>query len=194
MRASCAAWLRESTTDTPRLRLRIEDDRGAALSDAVVHLDGAVTDVSHVVEVDPGKHVTTADFAGRRGLTEFSAHKGDQDVLVMIDLRDKVQSRPTPVATYVLGGVTVAAAIALAAFGGSALAQSGDLSACSPYCAPDRRGSLNTVMIGADVSLGISAAALLATVIVYVARPTVVREVRLGGAAAARLPFGGFRF
>ena len=64
MRERCAAWLKDAEAKTPRLLLTIEDDRGQALPLADVHVDGMLTSAREV-ELDPGRHVVRADFAGR---------------------------------------------------------------------------------------------------------------------------------
>jgi hypothetical protein len=189
MRERCALWRSEAEARTPRLSLRVNDDRGVPLPGAQLHVDGQeVTlprDAATVLEVDPGKHVARADFGGRRELAEVDVALGTRSLTLTLDLRSRVDSRPTPSLAYALGATFGAAAVAFGIFGTSALVQAGHLSDCQPYCAADRKAPFDTAVIGSDVSAGIGAAALLGAVIVYLARPTVTREVRISSRGVA---------
>ncbi len=189
MRERCSGWLREAETATPRLALRVNDDRGLPLPGAQLHVDGREVALAPapttLLEVDPGKHVVRADFAGRRELVELDVTDGTRSLRLTLDLRTQVPARPTPPAVYALGATFGAAAIAFTVLGTSALVQAGHLDSCQPYCAADRKAPFDTAVIGADVSAAVGAAALLGAVIVYLARPTVTREVRVSSRGLA---------
>ena len=187
MRDRCVGWLHDAEAHTPRLTLRVNDDRGTPLPGAQVHLDGLEVTLppSTPLEVDPGKHVVRADFAGRRELAEVDVTEGVRPVTLTLDLRSRVEARPAPKLAYGLGAASGVAAIAFAVFGTSALVQAGHLDACRPYCAAERKAPFDAAVIGADISAGVGAAALLGAVIVYLARPTVTREVRVSSRGIA---------
>lgn len=180
IRDKCAAWLRESDAETPRVVLRVVDDRGATLPVRLVHVDGVETRIDGPVALDPGRHTVRADFAGRTGAIDLDAAPSTREAKVVVDLRATRLERPIPAATYVFGGAAIVGAAVATAFGVSALVQKGHLEACAPFCPSDRRAPLERATLAADVSGGLAIAAALGAAIVYLARPTVSREVRVG--------------
>jgi hypothetical protein len=189
MRERCALWRSEVEARTPHLSLRVNDDRGLPVPGAQLHVDGQEVTLAPgaatLLEVDPGKHVARANFAGRRELAEVDVTEGTRSLALTLDLRTRLDTRPTPALVYGLGATFGAAAIAFGIFGTSALVQAGHLGDCQPYCAADRKAPFDTAVVGSDVSAGLGAAALLGAVIVYLARPTVTREVRVSSRGVA---------
>ena len=188
MRVRCAKWRDEVRAATPVLTIRPVDDRGQAIRDAVVRVDGALVDPAGPVPVDPGPHELRADHAGRRFVTTLDPRPGAQEVTATIDLRDRVETRPAPAAFFALGATAAAGLLAYGGFGIATLVEAGKLDACSPFCDPSSRGPLQATEVAADVGLGVGVAAALAATLVYLARPTVLREVRLGAGGL------GYRF
>jgi hypothetical protein len=184
MRERCATWLKDAEAKTPKLFIVVVDDAGQTLSRADVHLDGTLTQERRV-EVDPGKHVLRADFAGQRAILEVDANAPTQEARLVLDLRKRVDERPVPPWVVGLGIAAGVSAASLGAFGTSALVQSNHLRACEPYCPESRKAPLQTAIVGADVSLGALAVTLLAGTVLYLARPTVSREVRVTASGAS---------
>jgi hypothetical protein len=181
MRTRCAAWRDEVVAKTPVLQIHAQDDRGHAIDDVVVRLDGAVIDPSRPVPLDQGPHAVRADHAGRHFELSLPEPKpGVQDVIATIDLRDRVPTRPTPPSFWLLSGTAGAGFLAFGAFGVATLVQESNLRACSPYCDASGKGPLQATEIGADIGLGIGVAAALAATFAYLARSTVMKEVRIG--------------
>jgi hypothetical protein len=81
--------------------------------------------------------------------------------------------RPTPVLTYVLGGVALAGVAGFAAFGISGQSKKKALeTSCRPVCSDDELQPVQTQFLLADVSLGIAIVSTVTAGIVYFARPT----------------------
>jgi hypothetical protein len=179
MRARCAQWRDEVSAATPVLKIHPVDDLGNAIPDATVRLDGAIIDPSQPVPLDIGPHELRAEHAGRHVVLSLLEPKpGPQDVNVAIDLRSTVPTRPPPTTFWVLGGAATAGVVAFAAFGIATLAQANHLSSCTSFCDPSAKTPLEATETGADVGLTIAVAAGLAATVVYLVRPTVLKDVR----------------
>ena len=179
MRARCAQWRDELLAATPVLSIRTLDDLGQPVRESTTRLDGALIDPAKPVDVDPGSHELRVEHAGRVAVLSLEPKPGPQPVTLTLDLRDKVPARPTPRAVYWLAGTTGVALASLAALSIGTLVQQSNLRGCSPYCSPSTQGTLDGIEVGADLSLGVAAAAALGAAIVYLARPTVFKDVRL---------------
>jgi hypothetical protein len=180
MRTRCAQWLSDVRKEVPVVAVRVVDDRGEAVPGAVVRLDGTVVDASATFPLDPGRHELRAAFAGRDAIVTFDTRPGSQEVQAVVDLRKKVFERPISTPAYVAGGVALAGLIAFGALGAASLVEVGHLSSCTPYCEASSRPPLVATQDTADVALGVGVAGALAATILYLARPTVAKEIRIG--------------
>jgi hypothetical protein len=167
------------------LRIRTVDDRGVAVSDARVRIDGVLIDASTVVPVNPGPHEVRAQYAGRQVVLSIEPKPGVQDVVATLDLRTQVPTRPTPTSFYIVGTSALVGLAAFGVFGIASLVQAGELNVCSPYCQVSNRSPLEATEVGADVSLAVSAAAVLGAMVAYLVRPTVFKHLRLSGPGVA---------
>jgi hypothetical protein len=180
IRARCAEWRDEVIAKTPVLQIHPEDDLGRPLADVVVRIDGLIVDPAKPVPLDLGSHELRAEHAGRRfELLLPDPKPGVRDIKATIDLRSQVPARPVSSWVWVLGTTAAVGLVAFGAFSVATLVQQNDLQVCSPYCDPSSKPPLQATEVGADIGLGIGVAAALAATFVYVARPTVMREVRL---------------
>jgi hypothetical protein len=92
--------------------------------------------------------------------------------------------RPTPVATYVFGGLTVALAVPTAILMVRAKGLNTDYKAANGTLPADQlqtqHDDVKSANLLADIFLGVTAASLVTTGITYLARPTKTRE-KVGG-------------
>ena len=102
----------------------------------------------------------------------------------MIDLRQRKDERPIPPWVTGVGIASGVSAIALIAFGTSAIVQSDHLQSCEPYCASNRKAPLDAAITGADIAAVSFGVTLVATTVLYLVRPTVSREVRITASSA----------
>src|SRR5205085_954792 len=84
---------------------------------------------------------------------------------------DADSSRPVPAIAYVFGAVTVVGAAGFTYFALTGLHDKRELDACRPSCASDRIDAAKQKFLVADAFLLAGAAALAATIYVYVTRP-----------------------
>ncbi len=182
VRRDCAKWLPEMEDAVPTVVLVLHDARGADVSDAKVTVDGDTVATSidgRPLALDPGPHDITFEVAGRPPVTsKFVLRAGDKNRPVSATLQpeapvpqaasttiapstDRSERGGIPTASYVLGGVGLAALGSFAVFG---ITGKGDLSTlrttCAPHCATSDLDAAKTKLVIADVSLGIGLVAL----------------------------------
>jgi hypothetical protein len=174
VRAYCKGKLAEVEPEIPSLAIHVEDDRGLPVRDAAVLVDTLPVDVALPVDVDPGRHLVRATYAGRTATTEVDAARDAKAraVRVRIDLRREVTQRPVPwyVAGFgVLAGVATLTAVGFAA---AAQAQASNLAYCNPTCDPKYQGLFTATTVTVDVALGVAVASALAATFAYLLRPS----------------------
>jgi hypothetical protein len=108
-------------------------------------------------------------------------------------------SRPVPVMTYALGGVSLLAFGSFAYFGLASQSERKKLEdTCAPNCSPDKADKVDQLGLIADVSLAVGAATAIGAVVFYLTRPEEPAEPDMafgitpldGGASAS----AAFRF
>jgi hypothetical protein len=212
----CMEWLGELQRQVPSVSFRVTSD-GVSREDARVFIDDdPVLDRKRgkAVDVNPGTHrvrVVLPPFEPYE--TALVVNEGDQFRVLDIEFTRARPSkgqpgdagaqvhRPIPVASIVLAGVSVGAAISGAAFGLSSRSLRQQLEAeCAPDCPSDRVAALRRRALLTDISWGVSAASLLTAAAFYVLRPErrVQSSVELdigwlpAGGAAVRVSFSRF--
>jgi hypothetical protein len=195
VRADCGEWLDVVRKTVPSLVMRVKSD-DKDVFDVRVSVDGKLL-TSHLdgtpFELNPGPHVVRFEHSNFAPI--------EQQILVLEGEKNRVVDanfvkvgsvpteplqrpipaepltpvetyRPTPVLTYVLGGV------ALAGFAGfAALAVTGQdkkkalESSCRPICTDNDLQPVRTQFLLADVSLGIAIVSTVAAGVVYLTRP-----------------------
>jgi hypothetical protein len=187
VRTDCIAWLDQVQAEFPTLAIHAQKD-GVDVANVKVMVDNEVAAArldGSSLEVEPGEHTLRFE-------TE-----GAPPVVIKLVVREREKDRPIPVAflspsfglegaapaetrysrtvpvgTFILGGLGVAG---LATFGvlglvGKNRENSMDTT-CKPNCSQTAIGNVRDEYIGADVALGVGAAALLAAGIVYLVHP-----------------------
>ncbi len=188
VRTDCIAWLDQVQNAIPSLAIRAAKD-GEEIATVKVIADEEIIATrldGSSLEVEPGEHTFRFETEGAPPVVlKLLVHEREKDRVVAVTFasspepeRAKVETnarrfiRPVPPGMYVLGGVGVAG---LAAFGVLGLIGKNDESAlvstCSPNCTPSAIGKVRGEYVGADIGLGVGAAALVSSVIWYVLRP-----------------------
>ena len=186
-RADCTRWLGEVEATLPAIVVR-------ATRDARVLVDGKLA-AEHAdarpIALDPGKHVVRVEPAGcAPHEKEVTLTSGTVDVSFDVcgEARASVEApapvhyaRRPPLATYVLGGVGLAALASFVAFGAVGVADANHLrDTCYPHCDPGAVDSANAELAVADASLGVAVACAAAALIVWLVAPKLVPQRALG--------------
>jgi hypothetical protein len=200
----CSAWLAEVDASMPSIVLGAVDARGRDIDDVSVSLDGRPLRErldGKAIDVDPGPH--TLRYA-RKGATSIDyrvvIQEGEKNRLVRVVFPDPAvalapspeapAAGPTvPIATYLLGGLTLLAAGSFAYFGLRASGEASDARACEATLGCNNVSMRDEAMTHAhvaDVSLAVGALALVATGLTFyfgrshVAAPPLVAAPRTG--------------
>jgi hypothetical protein len=193
VRRDCRSWLAEVDAAMPTLILRALDDAGKPLSDVRVLVDGTIVvprlgDAPEVpLEVDPGPHTVrferTGSVAAEQRLTIGQGEKRRSITVHLASIRTPApaarpsaapeeEDRPVPTATYVLGGIGLAALAGFVGFGLAGSSQYHSLeNSCKPHCTDDVIAPVRTKFLIANVSLAIAGLAVGAAAIFYFTRP-----------------------
>jgi hypothetical protein len=196
VRADCGEWLEVVTKTIPSLVVRVKSDEKDVF-DAHVSMDGKLL-TAHLdgtpLELNPGAHTLRFEYANFDPIVqEILVLEGEKNRVVVANFvkagpvaKEPPQPlepaspapvasyRPTPVLTYVLGGVAVAGAAGFAAFAITGQSQKKDLeSSCRPVCTDEQLQPVKTKFLLADVSLGVAIVSAVTAGIVYFTRPSV---------------------
>jgi hypothetical protein len=188
----CVEWLGQYERRIPSISVRVSAD-GAGRTDARVAVDGVPVEslLGKAIELNPGEHVVRVELAPFAPFeTTVLINEGDQfrvveatfatlarpSLAAQPEQREApvVMERPVPTLAYVFGAVTLAAAANGAGWALSSMSLRHDMEkACAPACNPDSVAVLRQRATVADISWGVSAASLIATVTFYALRPEV---------------------
>lgn len=195
VRKDCAGWLADVEERTPTVVLGARDPGGRDLTAVRVLVDGApLVDAleGKAIPLDPGEHRIRYEWAGGAPVEErVVLREGEKRRTVTVQFAAPpapapTPSRPVPIAPIVLGGVALAAG---GAFAGLALSAKSDFDhlqgTCAPQCAPAQVDPIRVKVIAANVSLGVSIAALGAGAVLLAVRPSAPAKVAFGIAPTA---------
>ena len=217
VRADCGDWLELVSKTIPSLVIRAKlNDQD--VFDVRVSVDGKVV-TSHLdgtpIELNPGAHTFRFEYSNFDPISqEILVLEGEKNRVVAANFVKAAPVsmqppkapereapapietyRPTPVLTYVLGGVALAGVAGFAAFGISGQSEKKELeTSCRPTCSNGDLQPVQTRFLLADVSLGIAIVSTVTAGIVYLARPTkplpgAASQGKAGG-SASRFAFG----
>jgi hypothetical protein len=187
----CLGWMEEVDKQIPSVSFGVTAN-GVTRADVQVFIDDAlVLDQlsGRAISVNPGPHrvrVVLAPFAPFEQELVFS--EGDRFRMVNVEFaspraRDPLappnaarpeveKSRPVPVATYVFGGLGIAAAISGGAWGISNVALRSEMEdECAPDCSDRSIDVLKQRALIADISWGVSIVSLATAATIYFLRP-----------------------
>jgi hypothetical protein len=191
----CTKIYSELQTATPSVVLSARAPNGDELTKVSVSVDGkpALDELDgKPMRLDPGNHTFSFSSAEHGSIEhEYLIRAGEQFRAITIDFapektgqgdanaRDRepnpsgpTPSRRPPLASYVLGGVSV---VGLGAFIGFRIAGSHEFDArasdCKPTCSSSQVESIRQKYVLSDIALGVSAAATAAAVTIYLVAP-----------------------
>jgi hypothetical protein len=188
VRTDCITWLDQVQAEFPTLAIHAQKD-GVDVANVKVIVDNVLAAArldGSSLEVEPGEHTLRFE-------TE-----GAPPVVLKLVVRDREKDRPIPVSflsasfglegpapgetprysrtvpagAIVLGGVGVAGLVTFGVLGlvGKNRESTMDTT-CKPYCSQAAIGNVRAEYTGADVALGVGAAALVSAGIWYLANP-----------------------
>jgi hypothetical protein len=195
VRAECGRWLGEVDGLLPSIVVSARTAGGADVSDARVLVDGEAL-LDHLdgrpLALDPGSHQIRVESPGFLPFEETAVlSEGDKARSLVLTLSpahptaaagtapegaapsSSGTTRPVPVTVYVAGGIALAGLASFGTFGLLGRSEYFNLkSTCSPGCSSAQDSPVRTKLIAADVSLGVSIAALVGGAIFYLTRPS----------------------
>lgn len=194
VRSDCVDWLEGMSKNVPSLVFRLQSD-GRDVSDVRVSLDGKLL-TSRLdgtpLELNPGPHTLRFEYGTFDPIQqEILVLEGEKNRVVAanfvkaapvakepppkpVEPAAPVETyRPTPVLTYVLGGVALAGVASFTAFGLSGQSEKKSLEkSCRPTCSDSELEPVQTRFLIGDLSLGIAVASAVTAGILYVTRPS----------------------
>jgi hypothetical protein len=190
-RDDCSKWLGEVEASLAGVVVRASQ-AGAAFDDARVLVDGAVAAEridARPITLDPGKHVVRVEPRGcAPHQSEVTVASGRTETVAFDVCGEPKPVAPVtvvvkhpPIATFVFGGLGIAALATFAIVGGVGASDANNLkNTCYPGCPQSDVDRANTELAIADVALGITVAcAAIATVWWLVAPRTTTKTVAL---------------
>ena len=196
VRSDCGEWLETVSKTIPSLVIRAKSD-DKDVFEVRVFVDGKLVK-SHLdgtpFELNPGPHSLRFEYSNFDPIKqEILVLEGEKNLVIAANFAKAlpvsqeplakaperespapVESyRPTPVLTYVLGGVALAGVAGFAAFGSLGQKEKTELeSSCRPLCSDKDLQPVRTKFLVADASLGLAIVSVVAAGVVYFARPT----------------------
>jgi hypothetical protein len=174
LQRDCKPWLAEIDRDTPRLDVQVKAEDGGPVEGASVTVD--LDPLSGPTAFDPGNHVVKVEAKGmttsERRVT-LRAGEGTRTLEVRLarvqKLPEPARPRPVPVGGIVLTAIGGAALAVFAGLGvaGNAKKAALDAAHCAPHCSPSDVGTVRSLYVGADVSLGLGLGSLVTAAVLY---------------------------
>lgn len=181
LRKECGEQIEGIESVIPSLVFEALDESGNADGSVKVSLDGTLVAerlTGGSVEVEPGEHKVRFERADGKVIEQrVLVAEGEKHRKIVADYATLVPRAPKdthpppeekkiPLATYIAGGVAVAALGSFTAFALAGKSKEDDLaSTCSPNCSADEVGSVDRSYLVADVSLGVAALATIVAVV-----------------------------
>jgi hypothetical protein len=176
----------------PSVVLVARDAAGRDLRDVHVTLDGGpLVDHldAHAIPIDPGEHAFRFERGGVTVEERVMVREGEKARLLTVTVDAAPRAGPEPpaeptataprstnVATYIVGGLGLAALGAFGYFGLSGRSEYFDLEhSCAPHCTSSQTAPGRTKLIVADISLGVSVVALGVAAYMLLTRSSVTK-------------------
>lgn len=196
VKKDCVAWLDEVNASIPSIVIEAKGPDGKETFDVKVSIDGEVVaeklDVK-AIEVDPGTHKLTLEYAGEPPVEqELILRQGQKNKTVEVSFAKKVEKPAAPIAepegepepeqkpsgagkpptlSYVLGGVGLLALGGATYFWLGASSEESDLdsSGCEPNCDQGDVDSIKQKRLIGDIALGVGVVAIGAAAYLWLA-------------------------
>ncbi len=205
-RDDCSRWLNEVEAAQPTIVIVAKGDAGEDVADVRVVIDGDTT-IDHLdkaIPIDPGEHTLRFTRNARVFDQKLVVREGEKMRSVLVSFAVGADSagsaaaaasarfgshkRAIPTASYVLGGVGLAALAGFGAFALSGYSKERSLRdspcAATSTCSTAETDSVKKRYLIGDVLLGVGVASIGAAIVVYFVQPRTTRPE-----AAAGLPF-----
>jgi hypothetical protein len=187
----CIESLKELVARIPTIIPVARDEQKHDLVDVEVTVEGKVTKRSldgREIEINPGLHRLRFTSAGRRpaeiDVLVREREKGRPVEVQLEPVTPPAEPRPSPeavpapakkaasvpLATYVLGGIGVAALGTASGFGLAGFSARADADRCKPNCTERDVDTVNQRFLAADISLGVGLIALAAAAWIYLSQ------------------------
>lgn len=210
--SDCGNWITDLEQRTPSIVIEVKVD-GRPADNVKISLDREpVSDWTHAIKVNPGRHVIRAEVPKFEPYEEAIVFpEGQRMRLVPIEFKSPVavgpatalapmpsaepaardegtMSRPVPGAVYPLLGVGAAGLIGFGIFAVIGRSKQSDLeNSCQPHCTDSDLAPMKTAYLIGDISGAVGVASLVGAAIVYFSRPA-----RPGSALSVQIgPVGG---
>lgn len=198
--SDCTQWLADVEQQQSSIVVAANDAAGRPIVDASVSIDGKVVATKldgTAIDVDPGEHeLGVRSSEGESSVQRIVARESEKARLVRIQLPVHGRSsmlhqatpsvRRIPAASWVLGGVALAAAIPWGVFGVLGLTEKADLdSTCKGTCSLPSIDDVRRDFNVADIAGGVALAAIVGAVLVAILAPSRSRTL-----SAAMTPGG----
>ena len=179
--ADCSRWVREVEADLPTLRVTVRDERGRAVDNLRVLIDGVAIPLATLaapIVLEAGPHELQFDAPGYQALRlEKALRPSDREVAVVVTLRPPQapvsdnRAGGVPTASWLLAGVGAVALGGSIYFGVTANDEYQELKqSCAPRCEPSASDHLYRNAVISDVALATSLVAFAASAVLYFTR------------------------
>jgi hypothetical protein len=202
VKQDCAKWLGEVDASTPTIVIVARDPQGHALEAVRVTMDGQpLTEIAdgRAISVDPGPHDVHYEALGQSLDDHVVVAEGARDQQLVADFGKRSappprpapaeESRPIPLATWVLGGVAVAGGVSFATF--AILGRS--VQSCAPTCTSSQVSALRRDYLIADISWIAGLAAAGGALYFFLRRPAATPPTTASWAVSVQPALGGAR-
>jgi hypothetical protein len=169
----CTRWLAELEDEIPTVVFGARDRAERDVPDVSITVDSKAVDASgKPVALDPGPHVVRFLSPGRPVTQQtILTRAGEKNRTILVTLADpppqeKHDETSIPTATWILGGVGLAALGVFGLFAASGVSLYGSAN-CSAGCSASDKSDVETRLRIADVSLGVGVVALGAAAVIY---------------------------
>jgi hypothetical protein len=190
LQGECLDWIHEVELATPSVVVSARSAAGGDVVDVSVFVDGrpfASRLDGKALDLDPGQHTFRFIPASGKAIEQhYVIREGDKARELPVFLDDgrpsalpsfppdpQASHRPIPILGWAFAGVAVVGLGSFATFGLTGRSeQDSTLGTCNPHCSPSQTDDVLHKYIAADVSLGISVAALAVAAVLVLTRPT----------------------
>lgn len=215
--ADCGNWITDLEQRTPSMVVEVKVD-GHPAEDVKVLVDREpVSDWTHAIKVNPGRHLIRAEVPRFEPYEEAIVFpEGQRMRLVSVEFKSPIApaaptaavlapepaardegaaSRPVPTAVYPLLGIGVAGLAGFGILASIGRAKQTDLeNSCQHHCTDSDLSPMKTTYLVGDISGAVGVAALIGAAVVFFSRPTsptTALSVGVGPVGAVPRSWGG---